>query len=183
MKVLTAYYSETGNTAQVARAIHHEARAQGHEAHLQTVHEVGAEDMLGYDLVFLGSACHDSRLARPVEALLDRLPLSPPFRLAGFATHSCRLPDGTDEGEMLYEQWAAGCPRAFEEVSRQKAIELLGYFGCQGAASPGIEAFIHQTIITGDEAWQAYVEEMRQHPNEDDLLRARAFARKVLAQF
>ena len=58
----------------------------------------------------------------------------------------------------------------------------MGYFGCQGAPSPPIEQFIHSAIVTDEDEWQAYVREVRKHPDEDDLRRARAFARQVLAQ-
>ena len=83
----------------------------------------------------------------------------------------------------MYEEWAARCEETFEQVGREKEIEWCGYFSCQGAPSPPIEAFIHREIVTEEEAWEEYIAEVRKHPNEKDLEQAREFARRVLAQF
>ena len=87
MKVLVAYYSETGNTEKIAKAIYEEA-SKKHEAHLKRIQDITADTLNNYDLVFLGSACHSSDLAVPVKKLLKALPESPKFKLAGFFTHS-----------------------------------------------------------------------------------------------
>ena len=94
MKVLIAYYSETGNTAQVAQAIGEEMASQGQEVCLRDVDAITADMLSAYDLVFLGSACHDSDLARPVKQILGQIPTSAPFKLAGFATHASYTPEG-----------------------------------------------------------------------------------------
>jgi len=181
MKILIAYYSETGNTAQVARAIGDEAASQGHEVTLSDVGAITADTLSAYDLVFLGSACHDADLARPVKQVLDGIPTSPSFKLAGFATHSSLLPEGGDRQRELYERWASGCQRSFHQASQEKEIAFLGYFGCQGAPSPPIEQFIHSAIMTGEDDWEAYVDEARKHPDEEDLRKAEEFARRVLS--
>jgi flavodoxin len=183
VKILVAYYSETGNTAQIASAIHRQAEAQGHETHLQPVGDLAASALNAYDLVFLGSACHHADLARPVKQLLDQIPDAPAFKLAGFATHSAPLPEGGEWHRQHYERWASRCVQSFQQASHEKDIDLLGYFGCQGAASPPIEHFIHSTIVTDEDEWQQYVHELRQHPNGGDLQRAAEFAREVLARF
>ncbi len=180
MKILIAYYSETGNTAQVARAIGEEVASQGHEVTLREVGAVTADTLNAYDLVFLGSACHDADLARPVKQILDEIPASPSFKLAGFATHSSLLPEGGDRERELYERWASGCPRSFHQASQEKEISFLGYFGCQGAPSPPIEQFIHSRILTDEDEWAVYVDEARKHPNEGDLRKAKEFAQKVM---
>lgn len=113
MKVLITYFSLSGNTAQVARAIHQEATSQGHEAHLSEIVEIGSAALNAYDLVFLGSACHDSDLAVPAKKLLEEIP---------------------------------------------------------------------STIMTDPNEWATYVEELRKHPDEGDLLDAKAFASGVLAK-
>ena len=43
MKVLIAYYSETGNTAQVARAIGEKIQSQGYEVHLRDLGEIAPD--------------------------------------------------------------------------------------------------------------------------------------------
>jgi flavodoxin len=182
MKVLVTYYSETGNTALVAEAIYDEVVSEGHQADLCEVGDLPADALTDHDLVFLGAACHDTDLARPVKDLLARILPAPPFKLAGFATHSSMLPDAGERERQLYDRWASGCPRSFHQASEEKQIDFLGYFGCQGRPSPGIERFIHNTILTDEDEWATYRDEARKHPDDDDLVRARVFAQEVLAR-
>ena len=117
MKVLIAFFSQTGNTARVARAIQQEALTRGHEVDLREISQVSARDLDDYDLVFLGSACHDTDLARPVVRLLRRVGGSPPFRLAGFCTHATYMPEGGERARELYETWAGNCVRTLRHES------------------------------------------------------------------
>jgi hypothetical protein len=57
---------------------------------------------------------------------------------------------------------------------------FLGYFSCQGAPSPPIEAFIHDQIIQDEEEWNGYLTEVRKHPNEEDLQNVKRFAHSVI---
>jgi flavodoxin len=180
MKVLIAYYSETGNTAEVARAIGEEIQSQGHDVCLMEVRAITADTLSAYDLVFLGSACHDTDLAKPVKRILDQIPASPSFKLAGFATHASHTPEGGERQRELHERWASDCQRSFGQASQEKGITFLGYFGCQGAPSPPIERFIHGTIVTEEDEWAEYVREVRKHPDEDDLRKAKEFAQEVM---
>jgi flavodoxin len=188
MKVLIACYSETGNTAKIAGAIRKELSTTGLETDLV---EIGTADrpgqvvpdtLAGYDLVFLGSACHDADLARPVKKLLAGISPSPPFKLAGFVTHASYTPEGGDREQQVYDTWASRCALSFRQASQEKGFDFLGYFGCQGAPSPPIEHFIHSAIVTDEDEWQEYIAEVRKHPDEDDLCQARRFARQVLSR-
>ena len=131
-------------------------------------------------MVFLGSTCHSTDLAQPVKRLLEEVDDAPPFKLAGFVTHATHMPEGGEGARGLYERWAANCPRTFDRVSEEKQIAFLGYFHCQGAPSPPIEAFIHNTIVTDDQEWATYIVEVRKHPTEADLQAAREFAQQIL---
>ena len=182
LKILITYFTQTGNTEKIARAIYEEVLSQGHEVHLKRIDEITSEEFDVYDLVFLGSACHDADLAKPVKRILEGIAQSPSFKLAGFATHATYTPEGGERQRELYEQWAGRCAESFERTSQEKEIVLLGYFSCQGAPSPPIEAFIHSVIVPDEEEWEEYVVEMRKHPNEEDMEKARRFARAVLAQ-
>ena len=179
-RILISCFSQTGNTEKVARAIHDEVVSEGHDAEFRRVEELDSADLPGYDLVFMGSACHSSKLAPPVLALLDSIPAGTKLKLAGFATHSCSMPDGNQRTQELYDRWASGCRRSFEKASGETRLELLGYFGCQGAASPPIEDFIHSTILPDEDEWQAFITEERKHPDEADLANAVEFAKRIL---
>ena len=182
MKILIAYFTQTGNTEKVARAIYEEVLSQGHEAHLKSVADTASDSLNAYDLVFLGSACHSADLAEPVKKILASITKSPSFKMAGFATHATVKPEGEERERELYKKWAGKCAESFERISQEKGIELLGYFSCQGAPSPPIEAFIHSAVIPDAEEWEAYISEVRKHPNEEDMKQAREFARAVLSQ-
>ncbi len=183
MKILIAYFSQTGNTEQVARAIHEEVLSGGHEAHLKRINEIASDSLNVYDLVFLGSACHDADLARPAKRILEGIAHSPTFKLAGFVTHATYLPEGGERERKIHEEWASRCVVSFNKASEEKRIGFLGYFSCQGAPSPPIEEFIHRTIVTDGDEWKEYIEEVRLRPNEEDLQNAREFARMVLSRF
>jgi flavodoxin len=188
MKILVTYYSETGNTAKIAEDIDKELVAAGHKVDLMAIAgaaEPGAiapDTLSAYDLVFLGSACHDADLAKPVKAFLEGVPPSPAFKLAGFVTHASYTPEGGDRQQEVHERWASRCALSFRQASQDKGFDFVGYFGCQGAPSPPIEQFIRNTIVTEEAEWQEYIHEVRNHPDEDDLRDAREFARGVLAQ-
>lgn len=180
--ILIAYFTQTGNTEKIARAMYEEVLSQGYEAHLKRVDEITSEALNAYNLVFLGSACHNADLAKPVKMILEGIAQSPAFKLAGFATHATFTPEGGERQRELYEKWAGRCAESFERTSQKKEIDLLGYFSCQGVPSPPIEAFIHSVIVPDEEEWEEYVVEMRKHPNEEDMEKAKGFARAVLAR-
>jgi flavodoxin len=183
MQILVACYSETGNTDKIAAAIQQEASSQGHEVQQKAVGEITGATLRAYDLVFLGSACHDADLARPVKQILKQVPTSPGFKLAGFVTHASYTPEGGERERQIHETWASRCALSFRAASRERGFDFLGYFGCQGAPSPPIEQFIHNTIVTDKDEWEEYIQEVKKHPNENDLRNAREFARQVLARF
>jgi len=181
MKVLVVYYSETSNTEKVAESIHEEASKE-HEADLRRLEEVKVEDLHGYDFIFVGSTCHDSDLAKPMIRFLEAIPENPPFSMAGFYTHSAYTRDDQrfERAEEIFDKWAAKGLRTFERVSRERGIEYRGHFNCMGAPNPGIEAFIKSAIIQDEDEWEEYIEEVKKHPNAEDLKNARLFAKRAL---
>ena len=173
MKVLVAYYSETGNTEKIARAIYEEVSKE-HEVHLKKIKEVTVDTLNDYDLVFLGSACHSTDLAAPVKRMLDAIPHSPRFKLAGFFTHAT-----SSEG---FKRWASKCILSFQKTSKEKKIDFEGYYNCQGVPSPPIQEFIKREVITSAGEWEEYFEEVRKHPSIEDLQKVKEFAREVLSR-
>lgn len=183
MEILITYFSQTGNTKKIADAIFEEAVSLGNQVSLKTVADIIPDTFNEYDLIFLGSACHDADLAEPVILLLEGIANSPSFQLAGYATHATTMPEGGKRNQELYEQWAGRCEETFERVSLQKGFDLLGYFHCQGVPSPPIEEFIHNEILPGKDEWDEYITEVRQHPNEEDIKQAKLFASEVISRF
>lgn len=151
LKVLVAYFSETGNTKKIAKAIDEEATAQGHDVYMKDVGDINVGLLGNYDLVFLGSACHSANRADPVKEILQEIPPSPVFKLAGFATYSTTPPGKDARSQELHKRWAGKCSVSFESASSEKQIELLGFFGCQGAPSPPIEEFIRRSVLPNEE--------------------------------
>jgi flavodoxin len=169
MKALIVYFSQTGNTKQIAESIHEEISRHA-EADIASVSRVDP------------GPCHSSDLAPPVKGFLERLPMSPDFKLAGFFTHSTYMPDNGGQGTKLYDRWAGRCHLTFEEVSKEKNVEFLGYFNCRGKANPDIEAFIKQEIITDEVEWDKYMPELRGHPDTNDIKNAKNFALEILGK-
>ena len=64
MKILITYFSQTGNTQQIAEAIHQEL-LESHEVNLKKIEEAKPDALEGYDLVFVGSPIHGNGLAAP----------------------------------------------------------------------------------------------------------------------
>jgi flavodoxin len=182
MKILVAYYSETGNTRKVAEAISEQASIN-HDATLKKTQDVSPDELKDYDLLFLGSTCHDADLARPFKRFLDTLPQNSRFKLAGFFTHATYTPNHTTRRKELFVQWAGKCAPTFEQLCQEKEIKFLGYFHCMGAPSKPIEAFIHREIIPSDKEWKEYLPEVKTHPNSQDLEDAKHFALKVISKY
>ncbi len=181
MNVLITYYSETGNTEKIAKAFY-EVASQNHDSHLKKLNEIKVDDLNKYDLVFLGSACHDANLAKPVLEFIEKIPNRPNFKLVGFVTHATYPPERSEKKKSLHEKWAGKCRRTFEKLKIEKEIDFKGYFNCQGAPSPPIEKFIHKRIVTDENEWKEYLEEVKKHPNTTDIESAKKFARDILSQ-
>ena len=171
MKVLVVYYSETGNTEKIARAIYEEVSKE-HKAYLKRVDEITVDTLNDYDVVFLGSTCHSTDLSAPIKRVLDSIPDSPKFKLAGFFTHAT-----SSEG---FNRWASKCPSSFQNTSKEKKIDFKGHFNCQGAPSPPIQDFIKREVITSPDEYEKYLEEVMKHPTIEDLQKAKDFARAII---
>lgn len=182
MKILVTFFTVTKNTEKIANAIYNEVSSKNHNVDMKKIHEISETTLHAYDLVFLGSACHDTDVAKPVRRLLDEIPESPNFKLAGFTTHATYIPEGSPRNKELYDAWASTSIKTFQEISKAKKISFKGYFSCMGAPSPAISNFIHETIITNEDEWEEYIKEVVKHPNEKDIQNARKFANDILSQ-
>ncbi|MHA1362366.1 MAG: flavodoxin family protein [Candidatus Freyarchaeota archaeon] len=75
MKILVTYFTLTGNTEKIAKAIYDEVSKE-HEADLKKIDEVNPDTFNGYDLVFVGTPAHAGDLAGPVKEVMSKLPSS-----------------------------------------------------------------------------------------------------------
>lgn len=182
MKILITYFSQTGNTEKIAEAIYEES-SKNNEVSLKPIKKVKIGDLDEYDLIFIGSACHDADLAKPVLRFLKKIPESPKYAIAGFYTHSTFLQEGEEKIKKLSEKWFGKCSVSFEKLEKDKNVNFKGYFRCQGVPSPPIEQFIHNAIIKNDEEWKAFLEEVKKHPSETDKENAKIYTKKILEEF
>lgn len=181
MRILTVYYSKTGQTEKIARAIYTTV-AEKHDSSIEKIKDINVDSLADYDLVFIGGPCHSTNLAKPVKKFLNKMPQNPKFKLAGFFTHSCLPPESGEEDKLLFQKWVGRCAPTFEKIAIEKKIDFQGYFRCMGAASKGVEKFIHRKIITDKKKWAEYLPELRTRPNAADIENARKFALNILHQ-
>nr|MDO8080928.1 flavodoxin family protein [Candidatus Freyarchaeota archaeon] len=176
MKILVTYFTQTGNTGKIAQAIYDEV-SKRHEADLKKIEEINADSFNQYNLVFIGTPCQMGDLAAPVKKILDSLPKSSKYMLAGFYTHGAPPEEKED-----YEK----CLATFENVCEEKQIDYLGCFDCQGFPTPKIHQIVTEHLIKN----KGYTEERvkqrfrraKEHPNHEDEQNARDFAREVLSK-
>ena len=114
MKSLVIYYSKTGNTEKVARAI-----AKGLEADLKRVEEV--HDVSGYDLICVGTPVYGFAPAKPVKKFLEEISPLSGRKGIGFCT--------------MYAVGNKRTLRIIKEKMEAKGITFLGGFSCRGSIS------------------------------------------------
>jgi len=159
MKTLVTYFTQTGNTEQVARAIYETIGAQ---KELLPVKEVKSPDE--YNLIFCGFPVHAHSVPLSVQDFLKGIP--PRTKLALFVTH------GSLRGGEL-------ATTAIEHaISLASKLKVLGTFGCRGKVDPKIiEALLKQPE---HRAWAETAKSAASHPDESDLDDARQFAKTII---
>ncbi len=161
MKALVAYYSQTGNTEKVARAIYDGLRIDKVLVPVQDV-----TDVTGYDVVFCGFPVQAHSVPVKAQGLLKALPDGQ--KVAFFCTH------GSLRGGALPRQ---AIEHAVGMVPR--AI-VLGSFGCRGKVSPQIIDMLREKPEHRQWAEEALGADA--HPDAADLADAQTFAAGVLAK-
>jgi flavodoxin I len=170
MKILIAFFSQTGNTEKIAQAVLDELSGE-HQVDLAPIDVTGPDAAGAFDLVFVGSPCHAGDLSAQAKSFLTGLPQQAAFKLAGFITHA----------SSAYER--AGfekCITTFETISGAKGIPFLGCFDCQGYLSPDIQPYVRKARKVSDDEWNAIIEKMTGRPNAEDEKNARLFARATV---
>ncbi len=176
MKVLVTYFSQTGNTEQIARAIHEEASSCS-SPFLKKTDENAPTQLDEYDHVFIGSPCHADTLAEPVRSFLNLIPDNSPCHLAGFVTHASSFYNFYNKSD--YEN----CMTYLSSLCRKKGIPYRGCFECQGRLAPQLREFIKKSKHSTHDEWARMVAQMEGHPDSEDLTNARDYARDILMKF
>jgi len=182
LRILVTYYSQSNNTLLLANTL----RDYLSDQHTVTAAEITSQNpstLEEYDLIIVGSPCHNSDLAAPVRNFLRQVPSNPSFKLAGFCCHATyRRNDSHPRAQQLFDQWAARGLNSFRELSVEKNIDLLGVFNCMGAPSPEIMEFIHREIVPDEEEWSIYRDEVMLHPTDTDLDELVEFAEWIIKE-
>jgi flavodoxin I len=161
MKALVTYYSQTGNTEKVARAIYEAIHV---EKELLPVQDV--KGTVGYDIIFVGFPVHGHSVPAKLLPFFKGLPDGQ--NIALFCTH------GSLRGGHLPKQ---ALEHAIGLATRAK---ILGTFGVRGRADAKIiEALMKQVE---HRAWAEEAQGAHEHPSEMDLTDGKEFARVVLAK-
>jgi len=170
MKILITYYSGTGNTEKIARAI--KEGINDHAVDLFPVKDVDPTSLSSYDLVFLGSGIYGFNVSRKITSLIKKAP-SLPNKMAYFYTH---------ESQKLW-------PKAFLSVNKlleNHDCTVLGEFDCCGEnlvekAKEQREAmYSRMTPEEIEKAENIYLNFVKGHPNQKDLEDATDFAKEII---
>ena len=172
MKILVTYFTVTGNTEKIAKAIHDEV-SKKHEADLKKIDEVSADTFKEYELVFVGTPAHAGDLAGPVKEVMNSLPSSPKYKLAGFFTHM---------SPIWQEEGHDGVRVSFENISKEKGIDYRGTYNCMGIPDPNVAKMVKEAQKMSDDEFNKYMEEAKKHPGPEDEQKAREFAGEVLSK-
>ncbi len=170
MKILVSYFSQTGNTEKIAKGIYEEA-SQANEADLKKLEDVSAGDFAGYDFIFIGSPLHSGSLAAPVKEFLSNIQAGSSQKIAGFITHFA--PAYPDQSMVKFTE-------PIQAACKEKRIEYKGCFDCQGALTETLHEMVKKKQNLSDEKWANMVKQMTGRPNEEDVAKAKRFAREVL---
>jgi flavodoxin I len=170
MKVLVTYFSQTGNTEKIAKAICEEA-ARDNEADLKKLKDVNPGDVAGYDFILIGSPLHSGGLAEPVKEFLNSIQAGSGQKMAGFITHFA---------PAYPEQAMDVFTTPIKAACKVKGIEYKGCFRCQGALAESLHEVVKKKQNLTDEQWAGMLKQMTGHPNEEDEIKAKAFAKNLL---
>lgn len=148
-----------------------EEASLAHEADCKKIEDITPDEVAGYDVIFLGSPLNSGSIAAPVKECFGALKASSGQKLAAFITHFAPAYPNQDM-DGFAEPLKAAC--------KEKGIEYMGCFDCQGALAKAMHEPVQKKLGLSDDKWQGMVDQMTGHPNEEDLANARVCVRTVL---
>ena len=161
MKALVTYYSQTGNTEKIARAIH---EAIHFEKELLPIKDV--KNLQGYDVIFAGFPVQAHSVPAAFLPFFRNLPAGQPIAL--FCTH------GSQRGGHLPKQ-------AIEHaIGLASQVKILGTFCVRGQVNPQVIDSLMNSMQ--NQAWAEEAQGACEHPDQADFADAKAFAKTVLAK-
>ena len=162
MKVLVAYYSDTGNTQKVADAIYDAVGESEKEICLAKE----ASNLSDYDLIFCGFPVQSMGLPAKMVDFVKGIPEGK--KVAFFATHG-----SLRGGELAITAF-------FAALSLSKNLKVMGTFGCRGVVKQAIiDALLKKAEHRG---WALEAQSAMGHPDEADLEDAKAFAKTMVTK-
>jgi flavodoxin len=168
MKYLVTYWSQTGNTKKVARAIYD---ALPGEKTLKPFDEV--ENLDGFDLTFIGFPI--MQFGPPPIAKKFLATHAAGKKIALFITHATLIGSENAQQQILLEKELEKCRSACS------GSELLGLYHCQGELSEKMAGELIATNIPMLMEFAAMRPLTIGHPDEMELAQAQAFARTCIA--
>ena len=161
MKALVTYYSQTGNTEKLARAIYGAIHI---EKEILPIRDI--KSVKDYDIIFIGFPVHAHSVPAKLLPFFKSLPDGQ--NIALFCTH------GSLRGGHLPKQ-------ALEHaVGLATRARILGTFGVRGKVDARIiEALMKQLE---HQAWAEEAQGANDHPDHADLADGKEFALGVLAK-
>lgn len=160
MKILVAYYSQTGNTGKVAEAIF--SGIKHNQKILLPIDQV--DDPGKYDLIFCGFPVQHHSIPAKMTHFLQSIP--PGKKIALFATHG-----SLRGGEKAIAAF-------YTAVSLTGGRSIIGTFGCRGQVP---FALINEWMEKPQErSWAMEAQSANGHPDAADLEDARSFADLML---
>ncbi len=165
MKVLNLYYSTTGNTEKVAKAIEKALSEAGHEVDTIKASEKADMDLLSYDFIFAGSGVYEWLPGIPMQKMFTRI------RRKYFEMGEIKLaaPRRQNKKAVIY------CTYGGAHTGIREAIPAVKYMG-QLFDHLGIE-IIDEWYVVGGYNLEKHAEfskggrlgDIRGRPNEADL--------------
>jgi flavodoxin len=160
MKVLVAYFSDTGNTEKVAKAIYDELSFAEKEIVSMKKTDPGHD----YDVFFLGFPVQNHSIPLKVGKFLKTIPAGK--KIAFFATH----------GSLRGGEFAVTA--FYSALSMTAKLKVLGTFGCRGE----VKSKILEKMLESpqDKYWAMEAQSAAGHPDEADLADAKKWATMML---
>ena len=161
MKALVAYYSESGNTEKLAKAIYDGINIP--EKEITPISEAKAKDC---DVIFVGFPVQASSVPAKVEKFIKSVPEGK--KLAFFVTH------GSLRGGQL------AISALYYAFSLALKVTVLGTYGCRGQVKPSlIDALLKNPE---HKSWALEAQSAAGHPDKADLEDGKEFAGWMIAK-